>query len=84
MKYLKVSVTKSIAGGGIKFTYPEGYNAQEIMVEAYEHSYDDSKLEETEWVYGKANDTFPENGVSIISLAKEDYLAELTQLNGGS
>jgi len=73
MKNVKVQVTKSIANGGVKFNYPEGYDAHAIMVEAYEHQGDPTKNNQTEFCYGVADDGFAENaGIVAINQATYD------------
>ncbi len=81
MKNVKVTVTKEIANGSIKFIYPEGYDAQTIMVEAYEHQGNSTKNSTTEFLYGKASDDFIEN-TDIVVIDQTTYDAAVAAIKG--
>jgi len=79
MKTVKVTVKKDIANGGIRFIYPEGYDASKIMVEVYEHRGDPTKNSQTELCYGVASDDFPEN-VGIVAINQASYDAAVAAI----
>jgi len=83
MKLVKVTVKKDIANGGYSFLYPDDYDATTIMVEAYEHQVDTAKQGDTEFCYGRAADSFPEND-EIVAISQEVYDAAVAAIKAGA
>ena len=76
MKSLKITVDKKISGGRTDYVYPDGYDSDLISVEGYEHGGDPSKLSQTEYLVGVADDLFP-SGDGIVELDQVEYSALL-------
>jgi len=81
MQLLQITVTKDIANGGVKFNYPSGYNAQNIVIDAYEHQADSTKNGTTELCYGRASDDFA-TGTGIVTMNQTDYDAAVAVIKG--
>lgn len=75
---MKIIVKKDIVNGGFKFVYPDGYDAQKIVVSGYEHVTNPAKQGKTEFMVGVAADSFVENEDMVVISESEHDILEAT------
>jgi len=79
MKTMQIKVTKKISGGVVAWSYPDGFDGKEIMLEAFEHQAGVKKHYNNEFAYGIASDDFPETA-DMVSLSQAEYDATLVEI----